>query len=138
MAHRTITTAVAGLAVAGLALSIAPRRAVAQQNPPPPPPADQPRMESPRIDQLMSPEERAATGVAALSAAQRGALESWLGRYTAAVAAGAGSARGRPFGPPPAVSAPRRPSSARSRWARSARVGPAGGGPSRAATRPGW
>lgn len=42
---------------------------------------------APRLDELMSPEQRRATGVDRLSAAERAALEAWLGRYTATVAA---------------------------------------------------
>lgn len=37
------------------------------------------------LDRMMSPEERAATGVARLSTTERAALEAWLARYTATV-----------------------------------------------------
>ena len=37
------------------------------------------------LDRIMSPEERAATGVARLTATERVALEAWLARYTATV-----------------------------------------------------
>lgn len=37
------------------------------------------------LDRMMSPEERAATGVARLNASERAALEAWLARYTATV-----------------------------------------------------
>lgn len=37
------------------------------------------------LDRIMSPEERAATGVARLTASERAALEAWLARYTATV-----------------------------------------------------
>ena len=40
---------------------------------------------APSIEQLMSAEERAATGIARLTPAERVQLESWLARYTATV-----------------------------------------------------
>ena len=40
---------------------------------------------APSLDQLMSAEERAATGIARLTPAERAAMESWLARYTATV-----------------------------------------------------
>ena len=56
-----------------------------------------------RLDQLMAPWELDATGIARLSAAERAALEAWLGRYTAALRAErAGPATGtRPGAPAP-------------------------------------
>ncbi|HUF28521.1 MAG TPA: hypothetical protein VMM18_16200 [Gemmatimonadaceae bacterium] len=75
---------------------------------------------APRLDQVMSAEERAATGVARLTPEERTALEAWLARYTstvmavvrgleapaAPVAPAAAPAEPR-IPPPPAVVAPR-------------------------------
>ena len=41
--------------------------------------------QAPSLDQLMSPEERAAAGIAKLTPAERASLETWLARYTATV-----------------------------------------------------
>jgi hypothetical protein len=46
-----------------------------------------------QLEQLMAPWEQQATGISRLSAAERQALEAWLGRYTAALRAGQANGR---------------------------------------------
>ena len=43
--------------------------------------------QGPDLDRVMSAQERQATGIARLNAAERAALEAWLARYTATVSA---------------------------------------------------
>ena len=70
---------------------------------------------APSLDQIMSPAEQAAAGIAKLTPAERAALETWLARYTATVGAvvrGLGPAVAVPAQqvvPPAAAMTPARP-----------------------------
>lgn len=68
-------TRISFAAVGAAALLLAPSTASGQST------------NSVRLDQIMSAQERVATGVSALTPAQRRELEMWLARYTATVSA---------------------------------------------------
>lgn len=71
-----MTTDLSSILVAAAVIVAAPHRLASQTTPPPI-----------QVERVMSSEERAATGIAHLSDAERAAFEAWLARYTATVAA---------------------------------------------------
>lgn len=79
------------------------------------PVAAQAQQPAPSLDQVMSPSEQAAAGIAKLTPAERAALEAWLARYTATVGAvvrGLGPAAvpaAQPAAPPAAAMTPAQP-----------------------------
>ena len=85
----------------GVALVMPPAIAGAQQT-----------TSAPSLEQLMSAEERAATGITRLTPAERAAMESWLARYTATVTTvvrGMQPSAVAPSSVPPAAVSPAQP-----------------------------